>query len=350
LEEDDDSISDGDSDDDDNTQLPNKANFLNCCRLLIHHDPTLALIDSPTGTPMTPKATMLPREPTQHFCRDVLGPLSTSQMGYIPNVFNYVEALMSCQGIIVKAAYTKSFFTSNRIQALLSIKSWAMSPQMPDLANLPSATLHVYSFLQCLNKYPQHATLLPAKGITLLQAKNLGYMIPSLLFRMIDMKPDFLTSRFDGSVLGQWLLQWSTLPDSPAIHHLWMENPHLLTFLWFGTLCEALFIMHSWVKAHYFHSNQSFHTAMDAALGTACLLIADMFPFHILGLTTTLMEAFTHYDLQFAARWYNAAYSPHDPTWHSQPPADQFVFSATTTLPAIPAEPPDSGRNQRQTE
>jgi hypothetical protein len=44
-----------------------------------------------------------------------------------------------------------------------------------------------------LNEYPRHATLLPAKGITLLQAKNLGYMIP-LLFWMMDMKPDFLTS------------------------------------------------------------------------------------------------------------------------------------------------------------
>jgi hypothetical protein len=191
------------------------GDFLNCCRLLIHHDPTLALVDSQTGIPLPPKANLFPREPTQHFSRDVLGPLSASQTGYIPNSFNYVKALTSRCGIIVEAAYTKSFFTSDRIRALLLIESWAMSPQTRDLANLPSATLHVYSFLQCLNEYPRHATLLPAKGITLLQAKNLGYMIP-LLFRMINMKPDF--------------------PDSPAIHHLWMENPRLLTFLWFGTL------------------------------------------------------------------------------------------------------------------
>jgi hypothetical protein len=167
---------------------------------------------------------------------------------------------------------------------------------------------------------------------------------------MIDMKADFLTSRFDGSVLGQRLLQWSTLPDSPAIHHLWMENPRLLTFLWFSTLREALFIMHSWVKAQRFHSAQGFHTATDTAIGTERLLIADTFPSHIPGQQTTLMEAFTRYDLQFAARWYEAAYSPHDPTWRSQPPPDQFVFVTPPIPPAISVEPREPSRKQQQHE
>jgi hypothetical protein len=127
-----------------------------------------------------------------------------------------------------------------------------------------------------------------------------------------------------------------------------MENPRLLTFLWFGTLREALYIMHSWVKAQRFHSDQGFITATDTALGTARLLIADTFPSHIPGQTTTLMEAFTRYDLQFAARWYDAAYSPHDPTWRSPPPVDQFVFQAITVPPVVSAEPRDSGRPQRQ--
>jgi hypothetical protein len=110
-----------------------------------------------------------------------------------------------------------------------------MSPQTWDLAHLPAKTLHVYGFFQCLNEYLQHAMLLPAKGITLLQAKNLGNMVV-LLFCMIDMQDHFLTSQFNSLVLGKHLLQWSTLTDSPAIHRLWMENPRLLTFLWFSTL------------------------------------------------------------------------------------------------------------------
>jgi hypothetical protein len=156
-----------------------------------------------------------------------------------------------------------------------------MSPQTRDLANLPAKTLHVYGFLQCLTDYQHQANLiLPAKGIMLLQAKNLGYMIP-LLFRMIDMKDDFLTSRFDTSILGQRLQQWSTLTDSRAIHHLWIENPRLLSFLWFSTLREMLFIVHCWIKAQRFHSEQGFFAAMDAVQGSQRLLIVDTFLSHI---------------------------------------------------------------------
>jgi hypothetical protein len=154
-----------------------------------------------------------------------------------------------------------------------------------------------------------------------------------LLFCMVDMKAEFLTIRFDSSVLGQRLIQWSTLPDSPAIHHLWMENPCLLRFLLFSTLREALFII---------HSDQSFHTATDRALSTERLLIVDTFPSHIPGQTMMLMEAFTRYDLQFAACWYEAAYCPHDPTWRSQPPLDQFVFTAAPIPQAVSVETRDS--------
>jgi hypothetical protein len=223
-----------------------------------------------------------------HFRQDVLGPLSVAQTGFIPNFYNYVDALMSRRGIIAESAYSQSFFTTDRIRALFSVKSWAMSPQTRDLANLPAKTLHVYGFLQCLNKYPRHATLLPAKGITLLLAKNIGYMVV-LLFWMINMQDDFLTSRFDNSVLGKRLIQWSTLTYSPAIHHLWMENPRLLTYLWFGTLRNMLLIMHCWIKAQQFHSDQGFFSATDAVQGSQQLLIADTFPSHIPGKTTTVV-------------------------------------------------------------
>jgi hypothetical protein len=159
----------------------------------------------------------------------------------------------------------------------------------------------------------------------LLQAKNLGYMVP-LLFQMIDMKDNFLTSCFNSSVLGHHLQQWSTLTNSPAIHHLWIENPCLLSFLWFSTLREMLFIIYCWIKAQYFHSKQGFFSATDAIHGSQQILIADTFLSHIPGQNTALIDAFARYNLQFATRWYNATYSPHDPTWCSQPPPDQFVY------------------------
>lgn len=306
--------------------------FLNCCRLLTHHDPHLALTNNQLGVTLPASANLFPRQPTEHFRRDVLGPIHSSSGigGYQPVFYNYVEALLSRKGVLVESAYSKTFFTVERAKTLFSVESWAMSSQTRDLLHLPSQTLHVYSFLQCLSEYSTHPTVLPAAGITLLQAKNLGTMV-QLLFQMMDMKPDFLTSTFDSSLLGQRLLQWSNLTDSAAIHHIWKENPRLLTFLWFGTLRDVLAIMHSWVKAQRFHGSLGFYSASNVIQGGQCLLLTDSFPSHIPGQTTSLVEAFARYDMQFAARWYDAALSPYDPTWKSNPPSDQFV---PTPLPS----------------
>jgi hypothetical protein len=294
--------------------------FLNCCCLLTHHDPHIALTDNQNGVTLSPHANLFPRQPTEHFRRDVLGPLHTSASatGYVPAFYNYAEALLSRQGILIEAAYSKSFFTAERARTLFSVESWAMSAQ-PRLSQLPNQVLHVYSFLQCLTDYQDHPMLLPAAGISLLQAKNLGSLV-QLLFRMMDMKQDFMTSTFDLSILGQRLEQWSNQTDSAAIHQIWTDNPRLLTFLWFSTLREALSIMHTWVKAQRFHSSLGFYSATNAIQGEQCLLLTESFPSHIPGQTTTVVEAFARYDLQFAARWYDAAFSPYDPTWKSPPP------------------------------
>jgi hypothetical protein len=283
---------------------------------------------------LPPQANLFPRQPTEHFRRDVLGPLhlSAAGPGYLPVFYNYVEALLSRKGILIEAAYSKSFFTTETVRTLFSVESWAMSAQTRSLITLPKQMLHVYSFLPCLIDFQDHPTLLPTSGITLLQAKNLGFMV-QLLFRMLDMKPDFMTSTFDSSILGRRILQWSNLTDSAAIHHIWKENPRLLTFLWFGTLREALSIMHTWVKAQRFHGSLGFYSATNAIQGSNCLLLTDSFPSHVPGQTTTLIDAFQRYDSQFAARWYDAALSPYDPTWQSKPPPDQFVIPPAPPLP-----------------
>jgi hypothetical protein len=220
--------------------------FLNCCQLLTHHYHHVVLVDSQLGTPLPSTSNLFPRQPTEHFWRDVLSPLhqSATTTGYLPVFYNYTEALLSHRGILIDSAYSKSFFTTERVCNLLSVESWAMLAQTRDLICLPGPMLHVYSFLQCLNDFQAHPTLLPTAGITLLQAKNVSTMV-QLLFCMIDMKPDFVSSAFDLSILRKRLLQWSNLTDSAAIHHIWKENPCLLTYLWIGTLREALSIIHT---------------------------------------------------------------------------------------------------------
>jgi hypothetical protein len=108
--------------------------------------------------------------------------------GYQPSVYNYVEALLSQGGIPVKSTYVQSFFTTERLWAIYSVESWAMSPQLQNIAALPQQTLHVYSIIQCLPNYQSHPMLLPAKGLDVLQAKSIAKMV-HLLFAMIDMKP-----------------------------------------------------------------------------------------------------------------------------------------------------------------
>jgi hypothetical protein len=81
-----------------------------------------------------------------------------------------------------------------------------------------------------------------------------------------------------------------------------------------STLREMLFIVHCWIKAQRFHSNQGFFSGTDAVQGSQRLLIVDTFPSHIPVQTTTLLDAFARYDLHFATRWYDAAYSPLDLT------------------------------------
>ena len=59
--------------------------FLNCCRLLTHHDPTIILTDTQMGHQLSTQANLFPRQPTLHFRRDVLNPTTVVNGGYITN-------------------------------------------------------------------------------------------------------------------------------------------------------------------------------------------------------------------------------------------------------------------------
>jgi hypothetical protein len=325
--------------------------FLHCCRLLVHNDVRVQLTDNVTGQILATHANLFPRQPTLHFRRDVLGPLFHKMSGYQPSVYNYVEALLSRNGIPVESTYAQSFFTAERLRAIYSVESWAMSPQIQNLASIPQQTFHVYSILQCLPHYQAHPTLLPAQGLDVLQAKSIAKMV-HLLFAMIDMKPDFATSTFDTSVLGTRLSLWCQLPGLIPINSLWNTHPASATFYWFHSLRELLQIFHSWVKAQRFHITQGFNYARDSH-GTVSLVLVDTLPSHIPGQSTHLMEALARYDMQFQQRWYTQAFTISDPLWAAVLPIDHFVrpsvpmpMPSSTVLPSasVPSHEPASKR------
>jgi hypothetical protein len=311
------------------------SEFLHCCRLLVHHDARLHLTDNETGQILAPHANLFPRQPTDYFRRDVLGPLHSHQKGYQPSVYNYAEALLRHNGIPVESTYAQAFFTAERLRAIYSVDSWSMSPNLQHLTATPAQTFHVYSTLQCLPEFQSHPALLPALGLNVLQAKSIAKMI-HLLFAMIDIKPDFVTSTFDKSVLGKRLQLWCQLPDLIPINSLWNAHPASVTFYWFHSLRELLQIFHSWVKAQRFHPTQGFTQARDSQ-GRLNLTLVDTLPSHIPGQSTTLLEALTRYDMQFQQRWYTQAFTISDPLWASVPPADHFV--STPSAPAIATTP-----------
>jgi hypothetical protein len=315
------------------------SEFLHCCCLLVHHDARVQLTDNVTGQILANHANLFPRQPTLHFRRDVLGPLHHKLQGYQPSVYNYVEALLSRGGIPVESTYAQGFFTTERLRAIYSVESWAMSPQLHHLAELPPQIFHVYSIIQCLPNYQSHPTLLPANGLDVLQAKSIAKMV-HLLFSMIDMKPDFATSTFDTSVLGTRLSLWCQLPGLIPINSLWNSHPASATFYWFHSLRELLQIFHSWVKAQRFHVSQGFNYARDSQ-GTVSLVLVDTLPSHIPGQSTHLMEALDRYDMQFQQRWYTQAFTISDPLWAATLPSDHFVryIPTATLIPSILSNP-----------
>jgi hypothetical protein len=85
--------------------------FLQCCRLLVHHDMRVQLTDNATGQILATHANLFPHQPTLHFWQDELGPLFQHLKGYYqPSVYNYVEALLGRNGIPLESTYSKSFF------------------------------------------------------------------------------------------------------------------------------------------------------------------------------------------------------------------------------------------------
>jgi hypothetical protein len=73
------------------------------------------LVNAATVKPLATLANLFPCQPSQHFLRDMLGSLTLSPTGVIPNFYNYVDVLLSHRSILVKSAYAKSFFTADRI-------------------------------------------------------------------------------------------------------------------------------------------------------------------------------------------------------------------------------------------
>jgi hypothetical protein len=89
--------------------------------------------------------------------------------------------------------------------------------------------------------------LLPAAGLTLLEAKHLG-ILTYYIFAMIDLPDTLQDIQFRKSYLGSRLKAWSVLPDNPNVHTIWSQHPGQATYQWFQSLQALLDIFQSWIS------------------------------------------------------------------------------------------------------
>ena len=258
--------------------------------------------------------------------------------GFMPSFLSFVEAMLRPAQIHLSGIYDPHFFSGSFLHAFLSVESWMVSDHMIP-ANVPASTFHVYRMISCLQKYAGHPLLLPTLGLSLLEAKQVG-MLVYYLFAMMDLTDGtFSDEKFMGSILGNRLKIWSTLPDSANIHGLWNRAPLQATYYWLSSLQTLLGIEQNWIKRLRYHPEQGFFHARDAD-NKRYLLLDNQVPSHIPGRTDTLIQALRQYDTQFEMRWFCGSFL--DPIWTNPIPPDHSVQPMMVTQ--FTQDTPDQGQ------
>ena len=280
--------------------------------------------------PLSLDALLYVREPCQLFCREILAHTAkiTSTGGFMSSFLSFMEAILRPAQIQLLGVYDPNFFSGAFLHAFLSVESWMVSDYMLP-ANVPPATFHVYQLISCIQKFAGHPLLLPTNGLTLLEAKQIG-ILTYYLFAMMDLTDNgkFSDVKFIGSILGNRLKAWSTLPDSAMIRGLWHKAPLQVTYQWFALLQSLLGTKQNWVKQLRYHPDRGFYHAQDAD-GKQYLLLDNQVLSNIPGRTDSLLAALRHFDMTFETRWFCGSFL--DPIWSAATPAGHSVAMVTRT-------------------
>jgi hypothetical protein len=317
------------------TSVPD--NFLNCCRLLVHHAPHKQLFDMKYNTPLAPTDLLFVREPCRLFRIEILAPLAKLAVssGFMAPFQSLMETILHTVQINLLSVYDPHFFSAGFLHSILSVESWMVSDHIHP-RNAPATTFHVYRLVSSLQTYTGHPLLLPSNGLSLLEAKQIG-ILTYYTFAMMDIEPDFLSEKFSGSVLGTRLKAWSALPDNATIHAIWNKHPRAATYHWFQSLQSILWTMQSWIKRLRYHPTRGFVHSQDSSSARHLLLHSHM-PSNIPGRMDTLIGAFGNVDMLFENRWYRS--TAHDSSWTD--PIPSGYFQSSPTFPTSGRPPPSN--------
>jgi hypothetical protein len=309
--------------------------FLNCCRLAAHHTTRFQLTDIATGGLIHSDSHIFVREPCTIFRTEILKPLqgAASSPAFLAPFQSFMEHLMRRARMDLTHICNPTFFSGEFLQALFSVESWMVSPHLQP-ADTPAKTFHVYRLLSSLRNHTITTLLLPADGLTLMDAKHLG-VLTYHLFAMLDLTDTFEDTKFRRSLFGKRLKAWSELPDTPLVTGVWQQSPKQVTYYWFQSLQSLCLVFQTWIKNLRYHPTRGFIEARDQHHNNH-LILDGTTPSPVPDRSDTLVTALQQYDIAFAARWYQT--SAYDPSWTAPTPPGHFPAAAYVRPPPLREE------------
>jgi hypothetical protein len=313
--------------------------FLTCCQLIVHHATSIHLLDPTTKHPLSSDFNIFVREPCRLFRSEILKPLLAAPTGQFLSTFqSLIEAILRSVQVNVTSTFAPSFFTASFLHSLYSVDAWMVNTHIAP-ASVPPQSFHVYRLLTSLPSYSVSSMLLPANGLTILEAKHLG-ILTYYLFAMIDLPDTLQDVQFRKSALGSRLKAWSVLPDNPNVHTIWSQHPGQATYQWLQSLQHLLSLFQAWIKWLRYHPTHGFLETHDTK-GSKHLLLDNQIPSSIPDRQDSLIQVLQQFDLSFQARWYqNTAY---DAVWSSPIPQGHSLAGPSPVKHPPSSSIPDSG-------
>jgi hypothetical protein len=179
----------------------------------------------------------------------------------------YLAGILSANGINVQQAYLGSFFTNKFFASIINMESWLVSPHTsPPATSALNAvpSLHIFDFLSCITSISHGQNLLPAIGLTPLQARHIGNLI-YYCFAALDIKESFKTCPFESSLLGSCLFTWLCLLDAPAALFPREPCPWHASYQWMLSCWSLLHIFQRWLAAIKWQQTRGFATVQDSS-------------------------------------------------------------------------------------
>jgi hypothetical protein len=317
--------------------------FLSICLLLTHYSPDFSLYDVVHRCAIPPAQNLFPREPCKHARREILTYLDASKPHLLLHSGRtYLASILAANGIDFHQAYHGAFFTQQFFHSLITVDNWAVSPHARPSASLDATTiptLHVFDFLRAVTTIGPGPSLLPATGLTHLQARHVGTLI-FYSFAALDIKESFTACPFRSSLLGSRIWAWLELLNDSAVLLLWDKFPRTVSYQWMLSCWSLLNVFKRWLEAVRWQPARGFATVKDSITLQYQVIADGNIVAATAGRSSTILTTLSAYDSSFHDVWSNRVMVHNDMLWTIPPPADHFrPMRAPPRLPRSQNDP-----------